>query len=312
MEALAPAWARQEKLGKRVTTKIGHKDLVMTQHGPAQVYQMKARSSEEEKELERRMSVLRKSLPDEAKVNRVISRNNQRCNGGSIKNEVKYPQISKHKKGKYKPIKTKQMQRRQAKINRVRHSYPTPINSEERNKLTITLAGVDGDQEVIALANSGTDGSLISMLEVESISKVNEITKWKGPSYNSLHDQFKIVGELLDEICVNGEWMTCIWCVVMDPVMPLLGLDFLSFHKWRPKWTKGLHRFDIHQGKEKHDVPMYKAPHVLRAVEATKIKKGVASWVTCKFQESAVTPKFDDQRCFIIEPASTTSGALRW
>ena len=57
------------------------KDLVMTQHRLAQVYQMKARSSEEEKELERRMSVLRKSLPDKVKVNRVISRNNQRCNG---------------------------------------------------------------------------------------------------------------------------------------------------------------------------------------------------------------------------------------
>ena len=68
MEALAPAWARQEKLGRRVTTKIEHKDLVMTQHRPAQVYQIKARSNEEAKELERRMRELRKSFPDEVKV----------------------------------------------------------------------------------------------------------------------------------------------------------------------------------------------------------------------------------------------------
>ena len=43
------------------------------------------------------MSVLRQSLPDEVKVNRVISRNNQRCNGGSIKNEVKYLKLRKCK-----------------------------------------------------------------------------------------------------------------------------------------------------------------------------------------------------------------------
>ena len=107
----------------------------------------------------------------------MISRNNQRCNGGSIKNEVKYPQISKHNKGKCKPIKTKQMQRRQAKINRVRHSYPTPINAEERNELTISLAGASGDHEVIALADSGANGSLLSMSEVESMGRVNEIIK---------------------------------------------------------------------------------------------------------------------------------------
>ena len=37
LEALSPAWARQEKVGKRVTMKVANKDLVMTQHGLTQV-----------------------------------------------------------------------------------------------------------------------------------------------------------------------------------------------------------------------------------------------------------------------------------
>ena len=82
--------------------------------------------------------------------------------------------ISKHKKGKCKPIKTKQMQRRQAKINRVRYNYPTPINA---NKLSITLVGVNGDHEVIALADNGADGSLISMSEVERVKNLQSLEK---------------------------------------------------------------------------------------------------------------------------------------
>ena len=156
-------------------------------------------------QLERQLAQLRESFPVEMKVNRVISEKNVKAEGGSDKNKLEYPRISKHKRGKCKPIKTKQMRRRQAKISRVRHNYPTPINNEEKNKLHLTLAGRSGDYEVIGLADSGANGSLLSLAEVERMGRVNEITRWKGPTFSSLHDQFNIVGQLLDEICINGQ-----------------------------------------------------------------------------------------------------------
>ena len=72
------AWARQEKFGKRVTTNIGHKDLVLTQHGLAQFYSIKERKSDEAKQ---QLARLRESFPVEMKVNRVISERNIKAEG---------------------------------------------------------------------------------------------------------------------------------------------------------------------------------------------------------------------------------------
>ena len=111
---------------------------------------------------------------------------------------------------------------------------PIVYGSDTMNKIKSHLCNPRGEtlgEPLKILQDSGADGSLISYQTLKERNLDTEITRWTGLPFRSGHDEYHILGQYLGRILMGGKTFTVRWCVVMEETIPILGIDFLSFHQ---------------------------------------------------------------------------------
>ena len=76
------------------------------------------------------------------------------------------------------------------------------------------------------------------MEDIKIMGLQSEIRAWKGSKFASVHGSFHIVGQIKTQVAMDNGSIYIRWIVVSEEIMPIIGIDALSFYKSQFEWEE--------------------------------------------------------------------------
>ena len=159
------------------------------------------------------------------------------------------------------------------------------------------------DKDLIVLIDTGADGCLISKCDYETHFPNVKLSKWNGPGFISGHSSYKILGQLSGCMKFGDKSYYIRWCVVEENTIPILGMDFIEHYNVHHSWKD--ESFAFGKDQDRCIVPIHLSPKMVRLASNSEFRAKSCTDVAAYI----VDP--DENEQYIIEPAETTTGALR-